>query len=167
MAEPRKVQFVTLSSFNTSPPTQESSKKRRREDEAVTHGKDGGGGAAAVGSGGGGGGLFGNAKGGDAAAEDGKPTVRLCLSLSEPNERGSSEFNYGELVQPSPQVRHHTSGSRPSVIPSEARASASPALVVLSFNYFMFYWIVLVTWFPIRLILSLLLMEWSKSKSNF
>ncbi|XP_024128657.1 ubinuclein-2b [Oryzias melastigma] len=105
MAEPRKVQFVTLSSFNTSPPTQESSKKRRREDEAVTHGKDGGGGAAAVGSGGGGGGLFGNAKGGDAAAEDGKPTVRLCLSLSEPNERGSSEFNYGELVQPSPQVK--------------------------------------------------------------
>ncbi|RVE69095.1 hypothetical protein OJAV_G00074420 [Oryzias javanicus] len=105
MAEPRKVQFVTLSSFNTSPPIQESSKKRRREDEAITHGKDGGGGAAAVGSGGGGGGLFGNAKGGDAAAEDGKPTVRLCLSLSEPNERGSSEFNYGELVQPSPQVK--------------------------------------------------------------
>uniref|UniRef100_A0A8C7YEM4 Ubinuclein 2b n=1 Tax=Oryzias sinensis TaxID=183150 RepID=A0A8C7YEM4_9TELE len=104
MAEPRKVQFVTLSSFNTSPPTQESNKKRRREDEAiVTHGKDGGGGAAAVGSGGGGGGLFGNAKGSDAAAEEGKPTVRLCLPLSEPNERGSSEFNYGELVQPPAQ----------------------------------------------------------------
>uniref|UniRef100_A0A3P9MRB7 Ubinuclein 2b n=1 Tax=Oryzias latipes TaxID=8090 RepID=A0A3P9MRB7_ORYLA len=106
MAEPRKVQFVTLSSFNTSPPTQESNKKRRREDEAiVTHGKDGDGGAAAAGSGGGGGGLFGNAKGTDAAAEEGKPTVRLCLPLSEPNERGSSEFNYGELVQPPAQVK--------------------------------------------------------------
>ncbi|KAK1877369.1 Ubinuclein-2 [Dissostichus eleginoides] len=39
MAEPRKVPFVTISSFNTSPvvptPQQESSKKRRREDEAA------------------------------------------------------------------------------------------------------------------------------------
>lgn len=107
MAEPRKVPFVTISSFSTSPPTQESNKKRRREDEAidVTFGKDGGGGAAAVGSGGGGG-LFSNAKGGDAETVEGKPTVRLNLQLSEPNERGSSEFNYGELVHPTPpQVR--------------------------------------------------------------
>ncbi|CAJ1075686.1 ubinuclein-2b isoform X2 [Xyrichtys novacula] len=110
MAEPRKVPFVTLSSFSTaSPTTPESSKKRRREDEAaeITFGKDGGGSAAGVGSGGGGGGggggsggggLFGHTKGGDAETEERKPTVRLNLTLTEPNERGSSEFNYGELV---------------------------------------------------------------------
>uniref|UniRef100_A0A3B5ANC8 Ubinuclein-2-like n=1 Tax=Stegastes partitus TaxID=144197 RepID=A0A3B5ANC8_9TELE len=104
MAEPRKVPFVTISSFNASPPTPESSKKRRREDEVVdiTFGKDGGGSVAAVGSGGGGGGggggLFGSAKGGDAESEEKKPTVRLNLPLSEPNDRGSSEFNYGELL---------------------------------------------------------------------
>lgn len=105
MAEPRKVPFVTISTLNTSPPTPETSKKRRREDEAVdiTFGKDGGG--SAVGSGGGGG-LFGNAKGSDAQSAEKKPTVRLNLTLSEPNERGSSEFNYGELVQSSvSQVR--------------------------------------------------------------
>ncbi|XP_070779315.1 ubinuclein-2-like [Enoplosus armatus] len=101
MAEPRKVPFVTISSFNTSPTTPESSKKRRREDEAVdiTFGKDGGGSAAAVGSGGGGA-LFGNVntKAGDAETEEAKPTVRLNLPLTEPNERASAEFNYGELV---------------------------------------------------------------------
>ncbi|KAM4531152.1 ubinuclein-2b isoform 1-T1 [Odontesthes bonariensis] len=106
MAEPRKVPFVTLSSFNTSPPTPETSKKRRREDEAVdiTFGKDGGGGAAAVGSDVSGG-LFGNTKVGDAETGKEKPTVRLNLSLSEPNDRGSSEFNYGELVNSTPQVK--------------------------------------------------------------
>lgn len=99
MAEPRKVPFVTISSFNTSPPTPESTKKRRREDEAVdiTFGKDGGGSAAVLGSGGCGG-LFGNRKGGDAEVEEAKPTVRLNLPLTEPNERASAEFNYGELV---------------------------------------------------------------------
>lgn len=106
MAEPRKEPFVTISTINTSPPTPESSKKRRREDEAVdiTFGKDGdgGGAAAAVGSGGssGGGSPFGNvnAAGGDAEAVEAKPTVRLHLPLAEPSDRGSSEFNYGELV---------------------------------------------------------------------
>ncbi|XP_016518682.1 ubinuclein-2-like isoform X2 [Poecilia formosa] len=110
MAEPRKVPFVTISSFSAPPPPQqqqtpESNKKRRREDEAadITLGKDGGGGAAAVGSGGSGGALFGNAKGGsDTDGGETKPTVRLSLTLSEPNERGSSEFNYGELVQSTP-----------------------------------------------------------------
>lgn len=105
MAEPRKVPFVTISSFNTSPSAPDSSKKRRREDEAVdiTFGKDGGGGggggsAAATGSGGGGS-LLGNTKGGDAAESvEAKPTVRLNLPLSEPSERGSSEFSYSELV---------------------------------------------------------------------
>ncbi|XP_021174841.2 ubinuclein-2 isoform X3 [Fundulus heteroclitus] len=118
MAEPRKVPFVTISPFSAPPPpppqqqqqqqqTPEPNKKRRREDEAadVSLGKDGGGGAAAVGSGGSGG-LFGSAKGGDADSGEAKPTVRLNLTLSEPNEKGSSEFNYGELVQPTaPQVK--------------------------------------------------------------
>ncbi|XP_026204098.1 ubinuclein-2b isoform X2 [Anabas testudineus] len=113
MAEPRKVPFVTISSFSTaSPPTPpESSKKRRREDEAadLTFGKDGGGGGvAAVGSGGGGG-LFGeNPKERDAESRETKPTVRLDLPLTEPNERGSAEFNYGELVQ-STQVQRPVS----------------------------------------------------------
>ncbi|XP_071387338.1 ubinuclein-2b isoform X1 [Centroberyx affinis] len=97
MAEPRKVPFVTISSFNTSPTSE--SKKRRREDEAdITLGKDGGGSAAAVGSGGCGG-PFGNVKSGDGESGETKPTVRLNLSLTEPSERGSAEFNYSELVQ--------------------------------------------------------------------
>ncbi|XP_042337190.1 ubinuclein-2-like, partial [Plectropomus leopardus] len=107
MAEPRKVPFVTISSFSTSPTAApETGKKRRREDEAadITFGKDGGGSAAAVGSGGGGG-PFG--KGGDAETGEVKPTVRLILPLSEPSDRGSSEFNYGELLSSTlSQVKH-------------------------------------------------------------
>ncbi|XP_054615973.1 ubinuclein-2b [Dunckerocampus dactyliophorus] len=96
MAEPRKVPFVTLSSFNTSTPsTLEFSKKRRREDEAVTLGRDGGGNVAGSG---GDGGLFGNTKSDVAEPGETKPTVRLDLCLSEPSERGSAEFNYTELV---------------------------------------------------------------------
>lgn len=114
MAEPRKVPFVTISSFNASPPTPESSKKRRREDEAVdiTFGKDGGGSVAAAGSEGGGGGPFGNVtpKGGEGETDEAKPTVRLNLPLTEPNERASAEFNYGELVNSTlSQVRREQS----------------------------------------------------------
>ncbi|XP_062294978.1 ubinuclein-2b isoform X2 [Scomber scombrus] len=112
MAEPRKVPFVTISSFSTSPPASESSKKRRREDEAVdiTFGKDGGGGGGggstvATGSGGGGGSLLDAAESGET-----KPTVRLNLPLSEPSERGSSEFSYSELVNSTlSQVKHASS----------------------------------------------------------
>uniref|UniRef100_A0A673BMM7 Ubinuclein 2b n=1 Tax=Sphaeramia orbicularis TaxID=375764 RepID=A0A673BMM7_9TELE len=117
MAEPRKVPFVTISSFNTSPPTPESSKKRRREDEAVdiTFGKDGGGSTAGIGSEGCGG-LFGNAKGGgDGDTGETKPTVRLSLSLTEPNERGSAEFNYSELLAGSTVPK----GLTPSLDPSD------------------------------------------------
>lgn len=121
MAEPRKVPFVTISSFSTaSPPTPpDSSKKRRREDEAadITFGKDGGGGVAAAGSGGGGGQFGANVKGGDAESGETKPTVRLDLSLSEPNERGSAEFNYGELVQTT-QVRE---GGHTELVPRRHR----------------------------------------------
>ncbi|KAM9784101.1 uncharacterized protein ACBT44_021457 isoform 2-T2 [Syngnathus typhle] len=116
MAEPRKVPFVTLSSFNntSTPSTPELSKKRRREDEAMTLGRDAGG--SAVGSEGGGG-LYGTSQGDAAEPEEAKPTVRLNLSLSEPSERGSAEFNYSELVFPTP--------SRPSQV-QLAAASTTP-----------------------------------------
>ena len=104
MAEPRKVPFVTISSLSTSPPSE--SKKRRQEDEAeVSFGKDGGAGSTATVSGGCGS-PFGNVKGGDGDAGEPKRTVRLSLSLSEPSDRGSAEFNYSELVQsPEPQEK--------------------------------------------------------------
>lgn len=97
MAEPRKVPFVTISSFNNSPPAQDLTKKRRREDEAIdiSFGGDRG---TVLGSGGGGGGLFGNGQGGESEMDKSKPTVRLILPLSEPNEHTSPEFNYRDLV---------------------------------------------------------------------
>nr|XP_040045843.1 ubinuclein-2b isoform X1 [Gasterosteus aculeatus aculeatus] len=121
MAEPRKVPFVTISSFSTSPPNPESGKKRRREDEAVeiTFGKDGDGGDAAAVASGGGGGPFGNvnAKGGDAETAEVKPTVRLHLPLSEPSDCGSSEFNYGELVNTTPTQVKHAGSTVPKGLP--------------------------------------------------
>uniref|UniRef100_A0A8C7G338 Ubinuclein 2b n=2 Tax=Oncorhynchus kisutch TaxID=8019 RepID=A0A8C7G338_ONCKI len=106
MAEPRKVPFVTISSFNNNAPPSDS-KKRRREDEAeISLGEDGGGGSAATRPGGGtGASPFGIVKAGDGdSAETKRVTVRLNLSLPEPSERGSAEFNYSELVQ-STQVK--------------------------------------------------------------
>lgn len=91
--------FVTISSYNNSSTTQDLTKKRRREDEAIdsSFGIDGCG-SAVLGSGGGGGGLFGNGKGGETEMDKSKPTVRLIIPLSEPNELASSEFNYRDLV---------------------------------------------------------------------
>uniref|UniRef100_A0A671RJQ2 Ubinuclein-2-like n=1 Tax=Sinocyclocheilus anshuiensis TaxID=1608454 RepID=A0A671RJQ2_9TELE len=86
MADPRKVPFVTLASFSTTPAAPES-KKRRREDEEIQP-------SAGVT----GGGLFGTGKPASDPGEP-KPTVRLNLSLSEPSEQRSAEFNYSELVQ--------------------------------------------------------------------
>ncbi|XP_056144694.1 ubinuclein-2-like [Lampris incognitus] len=121
MAEPRKVPFVTISSFNTSPTSE--SKKRRREDESeITFGKDGGGGSAAVGSGGCGG-LFGNVKSGEVESSEKKPTVRLNLSLPEPNERGSAEFNYSELLQSTLNQGKPT----PSAVPKGLTPSLDPS----------------------------------------
>lgn len=99
MAEPRKVPFVTISSYNNSSITQDLTKKRRREDEDIdiSFGIDGIG-SAVFGSGGGGGGLFGNSKDCETEMDKSKPTVRLILPLSEPNELASSEFNYRDLV---------------------------------------------------------------------
>lgn len=90
MAEPRKVPFVTISSYNNSPTTQDLTKKRRREDEAINISF----GTEQAGSGS----LFGNSKGADAEMDKSKSTVRLILPLSEPNELASSEFNYRDLV---------------------------------------------------------------------
>lgn len=123
MAEPRKVPFVTISSFGSAPQTPEFNKKRRREDEAVdmTFGKDGGGSVAALGSGGGGG-PFGNRKGGDTEVEETKPTVRLSLTLTEPNERTSAEFNYGELVNSTTTTTTTTTSTTTQVSNAWSRA---------------------------------------------
>lgn len=91
--------FVTISSYNNSSTTQDLTKKRRREDEAIDSNFGiGGCGSAVVGSGGGSGGLFGNGKVGETEMDKSKPTVRLIIPLSEPNELASSEFNYRDLV---------------------------------------------------------------------
>ncbi|XP_059418332.1 ubinuclein-2b isoform X3 [Carassius carassius] len=107
MADPRKVPFVTLASFSSTPAAPES-KKRRREDEdkepspGVT----------------GGGGPFGTGKPASDPGEP-KPTVRLNLSLSEPSEQRSAEFNYSELVQSDLQVRKVPQGLAPALDPSD------------------------------------------------
>uniref|UniRef100_A0A8C1AI59 Ubinuclein 2b n=2 Tax=Cyprinus carpio TaxID=7962 RepID=A0A8C1AI59_CYPCA len=107
MADPRKVPFVTLASFSSTPAAPES-KKRRREDEenepspGVT----------------GGGGPFGTGTPASDPSEP-KPTVRLNLSLSEPSEQRSAEFNYSELVQTDLQVRKVPQGLAPALDPSD------------------------------------------------
>ncbi|XP_016352103.1 ubinuclein-2-like isoform X1 [Sinocyclocheilus anshuiensis] len=106
MADPRKVPFVTLASFSTTPAAPES-KKRRREDEEIQP-------SAGVT----GGGLFGTGKPASDPGEP-KPTVRLNLSLSEPSEQRSAEFNYSELVQSNLQVRKVPQGLTPALDPSD------------------------------------------------
>ncbi|XP_039523187.1 ubinuclein-2-like isoform X2 [Pimephales promelas] len=106
MADPRKVPFVTLASFSTTPVAAEP-KKRRREDEENEPNP----GVTAPG-------VFGAGK---PATEPGEPkrTVRLNLSLSEPSEQKSAEFNYGELVHSSLQVRKAPQGLKPALDPSD------------------------------------------------
>ncbi|XDV12272.1 hypothetical protein PO909_000980 [Leuciscus waleckii] len=106
MADPRKVPFVTLASFSTTPPATEP-KKRRREDEENEPSPS----VTAPG-------VFGAGK---PATEPGEPkrTVRLNLSLSEPSEQKSAEFNYGELVHSSLQVRKVPQGLKPALDPSD------------------------------------------------
>lgn len=111
MAEPRKVQFVTLSAFAAGAAA--DSRKRRLEDGADFNFGRGGAVEAATGAGGA---AAAAAAGGDrlgqagdrtaaavaattAAAAEKRATVRLNLSLSEPDDRSSVEFNYGELIQ--------------------------------------------------------------------
>lgn len=114
MAEPRKVQFVTLSAFAAGAAAE--SRKRRLEDGAdfnlgteVEAATGAGGGSGGGGGGGGGTGGVGGATGGDRLGKSGdrdkaggaerRATVRLNLPLSEPDDRSSAEFNYGELIQ--------------------------------------------------------------------
>ncbi|XP_059415009.1 ubinuclein-2-like isoform X2 [Carassius carassius] len=106
MADPRKVQFVTLASFSTTPTAPES-KKRRREDEQNQPSA----GVTGVG-------VFGTGKPASDLSEP-KPTVRLNLNLSEPSEQRSVEFNYGELAQSSLQVRKVPQGLTPALDPSD------------------------------------------------
>nr|XP_061791938.1 ubinuclein-2-like [Nerophis lumbriciformis] len=103
MAEPRKVQFVTLSAFAAGAASE--SRKRRLEDEAdynlseddeveATTAADG---FTETGTGGAPGRLTKSGERDKAGAEK-KATVRLNLPLSEPDDRASAEFNYGELL---------------------------------------------------------------------
>ena len=95
MAEPRKVQFVTLSAFAAGAAAE--SRKRRLDDEADFNFGRAGEVEAATGAGGAASnGRLG--KTGDRDAEK-RATVRLNLSLPEPDDRSSAEFNYGELIQ--------------------------------------------------------------------
>ncbi|KAG7485140.1 hypothetical protein JOB18_003888 [Solea senegalensis] len=99
MAEPRKVQFVTLSAFAAGAAAE--SRKRRLEDEADFSFGRAGEVEAATGAGGGAAsnGRLGKTDDGDRAVTEKRATMRLNLPLSEPDDRASAEFNYGELIQ--------------------------------------------------------------------
>ncbi|XP_026158796.1 ubinuclein-2a isoform X2 [Mastacembelus armatus] len=98
MAEPRKVQFVTLSAFAAGAAAE--SRKRRLEDEADFNFDRAGEVETATGAGGAASnGRLGKASDRDEAGAEKRATVRLNLPLSEPDDRSSAEFNYGELIQ--------------------------------------------------------------------
>nr|XP_046167264.1 LOW QUALITY PROTEIN: ubinuclein-2-like [Oncorhynchus gorbuscha] len=98
MAEPRKVQFVTLSAFAAGSAT-ETRKRRLEDDEAdIDLDAECEGDTKASGADGGGG-LFGKTSSDKDNAEGKRITVRLNLSLSEPSDQSSAEFNYSELIQ--------------------------------------------------------------------
>lgn len=98
MAEPRKVQFVTLSAFAAGSATE--TRKRRLEDDEADIDLDADGEVETKASGAdGGGGLFGKTSSDKDNAEGKRITVRLNLSLSEPSDQSSAEFNYSELIQ--------------------------------------------------------------------
>ncbi|XP_061534579.1 ubinuclein-2a isoform X1 [Phycodurus eques] len=101
MAEPRKVQFVTLSAFATGAASE--SRKRRLEDEAdynLSEDDEVVAAAEGLAETGAGGAASRYAKAGerDKAGAEKRATVRLNLPLSEPDDRASAEFNYGELL---------------------------------------------------------------------
>lgn len=93
MAEPRKVQFVTLSAFAAGAAAE--SRKRRLDDEADFNFGRAGEVEAATGAGG----AASNGRLGKTGDREKRATVRLNLSLPEPDDRSSAEFNYGELIQ--------------------------------------------------------------------
>uniref|UniRef100_A0A674NS47 Ubinuclein 2a n=1 Tax=Takifugu rubripes TaxID=31033 RepID=A0A674NS47_TAKRU len=99
MAELRKVQFVTLSAFaagagaGAAAAAAAEPRKRRLEDETDFNLGRAGEVETASGAGGGAGGDRSRAK------AQKRATVRLNLTLSEPSDVSSVEFNYGELIQ--------------------------------------------------------------------
>uniref|UniRef100_A0A8C3B3F7 Ubinuclein 2a n=1 Tax=Cyclopterus lumpus TaxID=8103 RepID=A0A8C3B3F7_CYCLU len=98
MAEPRKVQFVTLSAFAAGAAAE--SRKRRLEEEADFNFGGAGEVEAATGAGGAASnGRLGKTGDREEAGVEKRATVRLNLSLPEPDDRSSAEFNYGELIQ--------------------------------------------------------------------
>ncbi|XP_026877750.2 ubinuclein-2a isoform X1 [Electrophorus electricus] len=108
MAEPRKVQFVTLSAFAGGPGAE--SRKHRLEDETdMNFGRGARMGASVTGAAGGRG-LF------DKTVK--KRTVRLSLSLPEPSDKSSSEFNYGELLR-SQQAQTSPRAVAPALEPTD------------------------------------------------
>lgn len=98
MAEPRKVQCVTLTAFAAGAAAE--SRKRRLEEEADFNFGGAGEVEAATGAGGAtSNGRLGKTGDREEAGAEKRVTVRLNLSLPEPDDRSSAEFNYGELVQ--------------------------------------------------------------------
>ncbi|XP_051568181.1 ubinuclein-2-like isoform X2 [Myxocyprinus asiaticus] len=115
MAEPRKVQFVTLSALAGGQGA-EGWRRRLEEDGAAEMSFDREGRMKMTGTGvtapaGDRGGLIGKRDGDE---PKGKKTVRLNLCLSEPNEQCSAEFNYSELIQ-SQQAKKNPPGSMSSL----------------------------------------------------
>ncbi|XP_055015692.1 ubinuclein-1-like [Boleophthalmus pectinirostris] len=93
MAEPRKVQFVTLSAF--APGSGAESRKRRLEENGAGFNFSRTAEVDAVAAAG----AKGKTGDRDKAGAERRATVRLDLPLSEPDDRSSAEFNYGELIQ--------------------------------------------------------------------
>ncbi|KAF5906017.1 ubinuclein-2-like isoform X1, partial [Clarias magur] len=141
MADPRKVPFVTLASYSSSSgsaaaPVSECRKRRREEEseaagvqphqqhqqQQLHHqhpGRDAGAGT----------GLFTNGKSSGAecpstSSTESKSTVRLSLCLSEPSDKGSSEFSYSELIQQATQqhLRKAPEGLTPALDPNDPLA---------------------------------------------
>nr|XP_029537755.1 LOW QUALITY PROTEIN: ubinuclein-2-like [Oncorhynchus nerka] len=116
MAEPRKVQFVTLSAFAAGSAT-ETRKRRLEDDEAdIDLDAECEGDTKASGADGGGG-LFGKTSSDKDNAEGKRITVRLNLSLSEPSDQSSAEFNYSELIQ-NIQAKKTTPSPAPTQTPT-------------------------------------------------
>ncbi|XP_016373987.1 ubinuclein-2-like [Sinocyclocheilus rhinocerous] len=117
MAEPRKVQFVTLSALAGGPGA-EGRRRRLEEDGAAEMSFDREGRMKMMGTGvttaGDRGALIGKR---DSEEPKGK-TVRLNLCLSEPNEQRSAEFNYSELIQ-SQQAKKNPPDSKSSLDPND------------------------------------------------
>ncbi|XP_062872480.1 ubinuclein-2b [Trichomycterus rosablanca] len=144
MADPRKVPFITLASYNTTGNTTSASattatattstpgpecKKRRREDEAEVGGLVSGpcpSPAPAPAAAGAAVGFLSNGKSAgtenSGATGENKPTVRLTLTLSEPSDKSSSEFNYTELIQSFHKVRKPPDVLTPVLDPTDPLA---------------------------------------------